>query len=320
MVLRFFLHFFLISLFAFVHSEEQWQVEEKEIFLAAEQENLPVVAVFLGGNWCPWSQLLRRDLLHSPLFIEKIGKDAILWEIVLEKEPQDHAMRQKYRIEECPQILLLDPKGKEFARLPIASMSASEYGDEIIHLIDGFQRMCFSLEQKLDIFDELYWKDLYLIAKKLSVPCYKQVILEMGLTHEQGNFFHLEKFESMLLKHKLKSPQIQKMKRELLARDPENLLGTHYKIAVLEFNKCIAGLKPKDRYEKALKPLLQYVHRFGNKDPENLWRAEWMIAEFLFAKHSFPLALEHAEASYHAAPESIKPKMSETLSFIKRKS
>ncbi len=318
MLLRSVFQFILISLLTVVYCEEQWQIDENEIFLTAQQENQPVIAVFVGGVGCPWSQKLVHDVLENACFIDKIGRNAILWEISLGKESQDHAMRQKYGIKECPQIVLLDPKGKEFARIEYAPLGAAAYADEIITLIDNFQEICIALDQKEGTFEEEPWKDLYLKAKKLSVPCFKQVMLERGLKKERGTFFHCEKLASLLEKHKLKYPQVLKLKGEMLKRDPEDKLGTQFKIAAIEFQKIASCLKPKDRYEKALKPLFQYVQRFAKKGPENLWRAELMIAEFLFTKNSLPLALEHAGAAYNAAPESAKGQIAETISLIKR--
>ncbi len=318
MLLRSVFQFILIFLLTVVYCEEQWQIDEKEIFMTAQQENLPVIAIFVGGASCPWSQKLVHDVLENPFFIDKVGRDAILWEISLGKESQDHAMRQKYGIKECPQILLLDPKGKEFARMGYAPLSAAAYAQEMIALIENFQEICLALDQKEEPFEEERWKDLYLKAKKLSVPCFKQVMLEKGLKKEKGTFFHCEKLASLLEKHKLKYPQVLKLKSELLKRDPEDKLGTLFKIAALEFQKIASRLKPKDRYEKALKPLLQYVQRIGKKSPENLWKAEMMIAEFLFTKNSLAPALEHAKAAYNAAPDSAKDHIAETISLMKR--
>lgn len=318
MLARLLVCLFIISLFSVIYSEEQWQREEKEIFLIAQRENLPIVAVFVGGQWCPWSQKLKEDVLNNPLFIDRIGKDVILWEIFLEKESQDHAMRQKYGVKECPQILLLDPRGKEFARLDYVPLSASGYADELLGMIESFQDICIALDAKHKTFDEELWQDLYLKAKKLSIPCYKRVILERGLKKERGSFFHLEKFACMLQKYKMKSPQILKMKKELLGRDSENKMGTHFKIAVLEFQKMALRLKPKDSPEKALKSLLEYVRLFGKKDLENLCRVEAMIAEFLFAKNFVALALEHAQSAYDVASESDKAKIAEMIVLMKR--
>jgi hypothetical protein len=307
---------FLLSFCLIGHSEEQWQIEEREIFLTATRENLPVVAIFLGGQWCPWSCRMREHLLKNPHFIARVGREAILWEIFLEKEFQDHAMRQKYGVLECPQILLLDPKGREFARLNHLSLQPSEYAEEVVASIENFQYICSALDQKGEGFDEERWKELYLKAKTLSVSCYQQVIFEIGLKKEKGCFFHLEQYARALQKHKLKHPQILKMKSRLLSRDPENKLGLRFHMAVLEFQKIASQLKLKSRCEKALKPLLQYIQLFGGKDPEYVWQAEMVIAEYLASKRAFAQALKHAEASYLAAPEAMKAQILKSISAM----
>ncbi len=318
MIYKFCLHLFFICALPFVYCQEQWEREEKEIFLTAQLENLPVIAFFLGGEWCPWSEKLSQEVLKNPLFLEGVGNAAILWEIALEKEIQDDAIRQKYQITACPQILLLDPRGKEFARLCPVSLKASEYAQALVSLIDDFQEICSVLDEKKMEFEEERWKELFLKAKKLSAACYKQVILERGLKKEKGTFFHLEKLASLLEKHKLKHKEVLKIKQQLLKRDPENRWGTHFKIAVLEFQKLSWHLKKKGRQEKALKPLLEFVRRFGKKDKENCWRAEMMIADFLFAKNAIPLALEHAKKALEAAPESALCQIQEAVAFMQR--
>ncbi len=318
MISRIFLSFLLTCVFNFLYCQEQWQKEEADIFLTAQKENLPVIAFFLGGQWCPWSQKLSQEILKNPLFLDQVGQDAILWEIALEKEVQDDAIRQKYAVTECPQILLLDPKGKEFARFGFMPLEPKEYGNALVAIIDHFQEICAALDDKGRDFEETVWKDLFLKAKKLSAACYAHVILERGLKKEKGVFFHLEKFASLLRKYKPKHPEVLKIKQQLLKKDPENKLGTHFKIAVLEFQKLSTRYKSKERQEKALRPLLKFVHQFGNRDKENLWKAEMMIAEFLFAKNSVTRAIEHAKAALQAAPETAIAQIQKAIAFMQR--
>lgn len=318
MLAKIVLHCFLISLLTVVNCEEQWQIEERQILCTAKQENLPIIAVFVGGQWCPWSQKLIRDVLKESSFQETVAKDAILWEIALEKESQDHAMRQKYGIKECPQIVLLDPKGKEFARLGYTPLSAKAYADEILQLVDHFQEICLALSSSQMPFREVVWRDLYLKAQKLSVPYFKQVLLEQGLKKEKGTFFHFEKLAILLEKHKAKNPIIVKLKQEVLRRDAQNQRGTQFKLACLEFQQAALHFTPKHRIERTLKPLLRYLHFFGKKDVDHAWKAEMMIAEFLFSKNAVAKAIEHAQAALDLAPNAVKGQIAETLSFMQR--
>jgi hypothetical protein len=297
--------------------ENQWELEEKNILKSAQTENRPIVAVFLGDD-CPWSKKLRQEILESFYFLEKVNAEAILWIYSLKQDEGEKPFIQKYKVQQCPVFLLLDPQGKEFARLDYVSLDAQGYTEAIVSQIEHFQEICLALDQGEADFDEQKWQELYQKAKKLSVPCFHQVILERGLHKEKGHYFHLEKFATLLEKHKINHFHVRKAKQQLLNRDPDNTFGMHFKVAVLEFQKIVSRSKPKDRPEKALSPLLQYVHRFGKKDVENYWKSELMIAEFLYRNKLILSALEHAEAAYQSSPETTKPQIAEMISLMKQ--
>ncbi len=294
----------------------QWQFEEKNRIKSAQAENRPIVAVFLGED-CPWSKKLRQEVLASPYFLEKIHAEAILWIHFLKQHEEEKPFIQKYKVQQCPVFLLLDPNGKEFARFDYIPLDAQGYTEAIISQIENFQEICLTLDREEMDFDERKWQELYQKAKKLSVPCFHQVILERGLHKEKGNYFHLEKFATLLEKYKIKHPQVRKAKQQLLHRDPDNKFGMHFRVAVLEFQKIASRFKTKDQPEKALAPLLQYIHQFGKKDVENYWKSELMISKFLYGNEFILPALEHAEAAYLTSPETAKPQIAETISLMR---
>jgi hypothetical protein len=311
-------HCFILCFATIVHCNNQWRLEEKKVIESAQVENRPIVAVFLGDD-CPWSKKLCQEVLESPYFLKKIDEEAILWINSLKQNEEGKAFIQKYQIQQCPLILLLDPSGKEFARFEYIALDAQGYCEMIVTQIENFQEICSALDRSDENFEEQKWQDIYQKAKKLSVSCFQQVILERGLRKEKGNYFHLEKFATLLEAYKMKHFKVRKAKQQLLQRDPENKLGMHFKVAALEFQKIASRLKSKDRPEKALMPLLRYIHKFGKKDAENYWKSEWMIAEFLYHHHFTSNALEHAEIAYLECPDAIKPQITEAISYMKSK-
>jgi hypothetical protein len=317
MLIRLILYCLLLCFISVVNCENRWQFEEKNVIQAAQAKNCPIVVAFLGDE-CPWSKKLRQEILESPYFLEKVNAEAILWINSLKQNEEEKGFIQKYKVQQYPIILLLDPKGKEFARFESIPLDVQDYTQAIAGQIENFQEICLALDLEDIDFDEQKWQGLYQKAKKLSVPCFQQVILERGLRKEQGNYFHLEKFATLLEKYKIKHPQVRKAKQQLLNRDPDNKFGLHFRVAVLEFQKIASGLKPKDRPKKALMPLLQYIHQFGKKDVENYWKSEWMIAEFLYSKKFILPALEHAEAAYLSSSEEVKPQIAETITLMKQ--
>jgi hypothetical protein len=308
-MMRAVLNCFLICVASFVYCQD-----DDKILQTAKEKNRPIVALFLNSQECPWSLKLQTEVVETPLFREKIDAEAALWLA----PTKDQTLLQKYRVQNYPQILLLDPQGKEFARLDYLPLDAEGYAAEICSLIDDFNEVCIALDQNTSAFEEGKWQELLQKAKKLSVPYFSQVMLDRGVQLEKGNFFHLEKLAFLLEKHKLKHPQVIKLKKQLLERDPKNLQGAHSKVAVLEFQKIASRLKPGQPHEKALSPLLEYVEKFGKKDPD-LWKIEMVIADFLFTKNDRALALEYAEAAMALAPDADKLKIAETIAYMETK-
>lgn len=307
MIFRAVLYCFFVFLSTFIYSDKY-----KEVLQLASEEHLPITAIFLGGDECPWSQKFTQEVLHDPEFIDQVNQEAILWVI----PSPDSSLKERYALQEYPQVVLLDPQGKEFARFGYLPMSAKEYLAEIAQTIKNFQEICIALDQKEEVFCEEDWIDLYKKAGQLSIPCFKQVILEKGLKKEKGTFFHLEKFAESLEKYKHRTSPVQNLKKNLLKKDPHHKQGIHFKVALLEFKKLRSKAKSKQQCEKALKPLLRYVDHFAKKDPENHWKAEMAMAEFLYEKQVLSSALKHLKAAYLAAPEDIKPQIAKNLSLI----
>ncbi len=294
-------------------------IDKNQILQEAEQQNLPIVAIFTTKQDCPWSQKLREEVLDNSRFRMKIGSEALLWEINLEGKEGEKELRETFHVQTCPVILLLDPQGKEFARVDYAPLNAEGYAAEIHHLIEHFQEICVAIDSEENAFEEERWQELYRKAKKFSAAFFKQAILERGMQQEKGTFFHVEKLSNVLEKRKLKHPQVRKLKKQILQLDPDNTYGTQFKVAVLEFHKILSRSKHKDRFDKPLAPLFQFLRKYGKADKENYWKAELMIAEYLFSKNFTKQALDHAEVSYSAAPDSAKSQIMATIAHMKGK-
>src|SRR5579872_5431112 len=85
----------------------------QEVLKAASEQNQPIVAVFLGGEGCPWSHKIEKELFNSLFFQEEVGSEALLWQIALSRSSESSELEQQYNILQFPSILLLDPNGKE---------------------------------------------------------------------------------------------------------------------------------------------------------------------------------------------------------------
>ncbi len=297
-----------------------WSKSESEVLAAAQEQNLPILAAFVGRSFCPWSQKLVAEVLTQRAFYTKVRTEAILWHIPIHhKADEDElGLRAKYKVGECPLILLLDPQGREFARIDYLSLEAGEFAEKIAGIIADFQEVCIALDEPEHV-EASKWQELYAMAREFSVPYFRDAILQRGLKSEFKAYFLMEKYAALVEKCSLRNDRVKQCRYELLSSDPHNREGIPLKVAMLEFDKLSKSLKRKDRVEKALRPLFEYLHLFGEKDPENAWRVEMMVAQYLFTKNAVQAALEYAHRSYQKAPDPAKAEIADSILFMQSK-
>jgi hypothetical protein len=96
------------------------------------------------------------------------------------------------------------------------------------------------------------------------------------------------------------------LKEKIASRDPNNALGARLKLALMEFERLMTH-----------EPLLDYVKQFGNRDQKSLWQIEMIISQYFFSHNQLEEALQHAEASYEAAPQEEKSQVAQSIEYFK---
>ncbi len=307
----------VLSSFASLAASEpvmHWTTEEGTVLDQALCENKPIVLALVGKDFCPWSQKMIGEVLSQVSFVEKMKNQAIVWQYPLyaEGDLKEERIREKYKIDECPSILLLDPKGREFARFGYLPLDANGFAELLLETIEDFKEICIALEENQGKNDARKWLEFYRKAKQFSSADFKKMVLERGVKEDSGTDLLIEKYIYLLEQNKLKSPAVQVCKKMLIERDPENRLGTHFKIAMAEYHKSVKAKTPK----KALKPILRYLERFEEKDKENVWNAEMVIANYLFAQHIKEKAIAYAKKAYEHAPDFLKESIASSISYM----
>ena len=283
-----------------------------DTLIQASKENRTVLAIFLAPDGCPWSSLLSQEVVHHPDFLKKIEGETLTCLLSSEeKELQAH-----YQLSEYPILLLLDPRGKEFARFGYLPITPEHYGEKIHQLIEDFEKICFILDHPGLPFDEEQWKQLYEKSKQLSATCYREVLLNKGMKKEKGSFFHLERYDAFLQKYKPKHPQIAEFKKKLLQRKEDPTEDLAFEVARLEFQKLKSRARAKEHYAKALIPLFNYLGQKEKKRLKSQWKAEWLIGEYLASQKKDINAQQYMESAFRGAPESFKPALAERLKWI----
>lgn len=89
----------------------------------AQTENKNVLLVFTGSDWCKPCILLKRDILHSPAFVEFAEESLVLVNLDFpyqrknklpkEQEAYNASMADRFNPEgKFPRAILLDPQGE----------------------------------------------------------------------------------------------------------------------------------------------------------------------------------------------------------------
>lgn len=311
------LFFISISNALYPNLEKNGYAQEKKVLEEAQKENKPIILAFLRED-CPWSEKMKMEILDHSDFKETIHDKALFWKILLGSQESLNGvrLREKFKIDKCPMILLLDPKGIEFARFDDLTIDAKAFAARILQVTSDFRGICRALDKNEDPCEAKKWEELYQKAKQLSSTEIKKIVLERGLKEGGGIDLLLEKYVFLLESKKLKDKSVRECREQLLRRDPENRFGTHFKIAMADFYKLDDSRKTKKNPKKALRPLLHYLHCFETKDKENAWKAQWAAARYLFAVSMRERALSFAQKAHQQAPEEIKESIAEWITLL----
>lgn len=320
LVLFVFVNCFLSAqMFSIPPHSPQWERDVDCALALSVKEHKPLLLVFVGSSWCPWSQKLCEEVLFDPAFIDPLKEKLVLVVVDLLESGNGNSLKQRYSITECPTLLLLTPDGEEMTRVGFLALQPKEYSSHLEKLGSDFQEISVAIDQnalpdlKVQSLEVLYTK-----AKTLGCKKFVETLLHEGMKREDGGFFLLEQYEALLATHRFKHLSVQELRAKIIKSDPNNSQGRLLRLALIDFKSLAARPKKNHHPAEAAGPLIEYVRKFGKKDSENLWKVEMMIAQYLFSKDLTGLALENAQASYEHAPESVKPEIASAIDYLKQ--
>jgi len=105
-------------------ADAQWLTDLPKAEAQAKTENKIVVMDFTGSDWCPACIALRKKVLDSKKFQTYAAANAVLVEVDFpDKKAQsgdlkkaNEALKDKYKIDGFPTLVVLDQSGKEIGR------------------------------------------------------------------------------------------------------------------------------------------------------------------------------------------------------------
>jgi hypothetical protein len=179
---------------------------------------------------------------------------------------------------------------------------------QLLQTLRDFKMLCKALQEQ----GQEDWLALYQKAKKFSSFEFKKTLLERAEKQNPTVDVLLEKYFLLIEKKGFKHTSVKKCRKEIFQRDPADLLKTHFKIALGEFH--LLEEKAEHNAEKVIRPLKRFTEHFRSKDPENLWKAQWTIATYLFTKRKISEARKWAALAVQHAPEEEKAHIVQAIS------
>lgn len=297
-----------------------WSENFAQALAEAQNSGKVLLLAFMGAGWCPWSEKLEREILSEPAFLEPLRIDVQFVWLACPEESKRYGselkqLKEKYGVDEFPTLVVITPQQEEMFKVGYLPLSAKEFAARLKQMVGDFKELFGRLEKDLTPMSLEELESLYIKARDLKSLRYKERLMEEGLKQDKGTFFLLEKYAELVEAGNKK--EAAPFREKIIERDPKNLKGSQLRLAIFDFQTRATRLKRKGSPHTVVKPLLEYIAKFGEKDKENLWKVRMMMAQYLFTKNEVKDALEHASASYQTAPEESKKEISETIDYLK---
>lgn len=284
-----------------------------------------ILLFFNGSDWSGYGMKMKKEILDSPLFQQKLEDQCICVEIdfpehkhLAEKlQKQNTLLKEKYHITEYPFIVLLDAHEREVLRLGYVQEGLEEgalkFATELLHIIATDNKLSSGLAH-LDTLSSDALVDCYSMAQELADQGASDAVLAAGLRKDPQAFFRLEKYRHLVDEGKMVNDEAKKLRDELLALDPCNEKGVQYSLALIDFQ----GLSKTTTDPKVLaQPLEAFLSCFGHQKNVEVWRLEMLIAQVYLNYDRWESAFEHAQKAYLGAPSDVKSEISRSVDYIK---
>jgi thiol-disulfide isomerase/thioredoxin len=102
-----------------------WTTDHRAALAVAKEQNKKVFMFFTGSDWCVWCKRLQAEILTTPEFGRYAADNLVLLELDFpNSKPQSSVVKsqnatlaRRYQIEGYPTVIVLDPNGKNLAKL-----------------------------------------------------------------------------------------------------------------------------------------------------------------------------------------------------------
>ncbi len=177
-----------VAAFAKTSTPEGWLDDYDAALKKAAAEQKHIVIDFSGSDWCGWCKRLDKEVFNTDAF-RKGAKDKYV--LLMVDSPNDSSLLtkkaaeqnpklvEKFKVRGFPTVVVLDPKGKEVARLGYESGGPEKYLaklDEEITFGPDIKKYIDPIEKVLDRNDSALQKEMEGCQRKATEMFFETVV------------------------------------------------------------------------------------------------------------------------------------------------
>lgn len=301
-----------------------WEENYDEAIQRAHQLEKPVLLYFSGSDWCRWCKKIKSEVFESEEFEEYLRDFFVYINIDFPKEKkqdleliqQNTKLKNRYKIRSFPTVIIMDHNEQEIDRLGYLKGGGKAYREKVFQVLKNFEIYKESIDKlNKGLSSQLDLESLYKTAKKLNSTEDVAKILNEGLK-QNSLFFLVEKYQALAEAGKRKTQKALSVKEKVLDSDPEDHEGWHYRLAVIDFQSNLKSASDEQNILSTLKPLTDYLSRFGNTNNKNTWKIQITVAQTLLSHNRNKEALSYAKQSLRFAPKNRKSEILQAVRYI----
>ena len=294
-----------------------WGVDLDKALEQAGKDHKYLLVAFLGPDWCTASDQLEENVLTKGDFTRPLSEKMLFVRINIPETSESLGeWQEKFQVTKCPSLILLRSSGEKIAHLETRSMKAPEYARYIEQVVSDFHQVEeLSTKKNLKKCSVADLKTLYAKAQKLADGRFQKTLLEEGVKSDRSPYFLLEQYGQMLASQSDDKILLRRLRNKIVARDPQNSQGYQREVAVLDFLALSKGQKAK-KVSTVVKPLIDYLKKFGHEDAEHAWELEMKLSKYYFSHNDNKEALKHACASLRLAPKEAKDEVAQSIEYL----
>ncbi len=305
----------------------EWITNYEEAGKQAKEQSKPMAIFFTGSDWCTWCQKLYSEALDTPEFASAAADKFIFVKLDYpmktkqsdEMIQQNRDLQQQFDIKSFPTVLILTPEQKEIGVTGYREGGGQEYAEHLLNIANDY----VSYSEQLKNMGQLSGtelKKLYHQAQIFHLDDDEVRIVMAGVKSDRQHFFLIERYRQLANEGRVRNTESQVIREEILATDPTNRYLSHYQVACIDFDAYADEMNlGQATPDQAVKPLVEYIEKFGDRDPQNLWRINMIISQVYSDTDEQGKALEYAKCAFDCAPDDTKEDIAMAIDGIKSK-